>query len=213
MKEEDKEQNKKEINDLAIKFQKTGDEEAFLKIMNDNNFMFHYFYNKYKIKDLKDKDEFIQQCMVFALEALDKWNNFGSVISFINLVVERKLIRKLDKQFAQRRKYSLYTESLDEELQDEEGNHINKLETLKSEYDLFNEIEKNERYENVQTLIKHFSEILTKKELNCLLLTHYVGFTYSETAKELNIKIKSVDNSIQRSIQKIKTRINYYEYK
>ena len=211
MKEEDKKKHIKYINDLAIKFQKTGDEEAFLKIMNDNSFMFDFFYRKYNIKDLKDKNEFINRCMAFSVQALNKWNRSGSVICFINIVVERKLIVELNKQFTVRRIDGLHSESLDEKIEDEEGNSTSIVEALKSEYDLFSEIEKNERNENVQTLIEHFSNILTKKELNCLLLTHYVGYSYDETAKKLNIKKKSVDNSIQRSLQKIRGEFKNYE--
>lgn len=57
--------------------------------------------------------------------------------------------------------------------------------------------------ERNEELFKKLSEILSKKELSVLTL-YLEGYTYKQIALKLSLSVKSVDNSLSRSKQKLK---------
>lgn len=62
--------------------------------------------------------------------------------------------------------------------------------------------------ENYQNLKKQIKSILTKMEYS-VLKYYLMGFSYKEISNALNISLKSIDNSLSRIKNKLKSKLNH----
>ena len=203
-----KEKENIKIKTLAKEFKRNRKEEHFEQLIEHLRNRIEFLKQKYFCFG-KDEEDIEQECFIKLLEAIDQYDETKNTCfaAFAMLVIERHLINEFKKTQQKRKIPQNDFVSLDEEIESEEAKKIERIETIADEKsDIYNDLKKTERKENVKIILEYFTKHLSTIELHCVLLRMY-DYNYSEIADKLNIKKKAVDNALQRSYFKIKKEI------
>ncbi|MFW5984706.1 MAG: sigma-70 family RNA polymerase sigma factor [Halanaerobiaceae bacterium] len=200
-----KKQEKKKI----IKKAQQGNKSAIEYLIDQNMDIVYSKANYFFIKGL-DKDDVIQEGMVGLYKAIRdyKFEKQSSFRGFCQLCIHRQLISAIKK--ANRQKHMLLNNStsLDKTLDydnDNQGRSFNEILPDKSE-----NIEEKFIFREVLSLIfDDIKEELTELEREVFM--HYLDSkTYEEISCSVGVKLKTVDNALQRARKKIEDiKINY----
>ena len=199
-------------------YEQMNDEKLLELIQLGDNNALNFIMNKYNnIVNMKasrffaigvEKEDIIQEGLIGLYKATQSYNvnKQNSFKSFANMCIERQLITMVKSANRQKNIPLNSAFSLNSPVYDEGDSNV--IETLNTNLieDPLDTIEKKEYFSQIQLKI---DENLSDFERE--VLSHYKqGKSYATIAKELNIKIKSVDTAIQRirkKANKIKNQI------
>ncbi len=197
----------KDINDdELIMMIRESNEDAKDVIYNKYRYIVGYMIKKYKNIALKlgiELKDLNQEALVGFSDALLNFNSNSnaSLKTFISLCVERRLRAFLIK--ASRKKNLMLNEALSLE---HEYKDFTTLADLISDNNENNPLTKLTRSERYNDLVNSIYNDLSQNEKDVLSLM-LEGMNYTDIASILNISLKSVDTTIQRIKNKVKSTL------
>lgn len=182
------------------KYNNLSDEELILLIRDNDEDAFSFLFDKYLplIKHIISKnllsgddfDDMLQDATISFYYAAQMFDfHSASFPTFLTLCVERSLKSTLRKGMAKKRIPKELIVSFDE-------GHNEKLKTASAEETFF------DRESSSAEISEMFKDKLSKMELD-VLKSFLVTESYEQTAKELNLSKKSVDNALLRVRRKL----------
>ena len=181
-------------NELINRIQ-AGDNEALEFILNKYNDIVNIKASKFFANGV-EKDDIIQEGMIGLYKATKSYNceKQNSFKSFANLCIERQLITSIKSANRQKNIPLNSAFSLNAPVYEDEDMDILGVVNNKTAEDPFETITKREYFEFIE---KKMDENLSDFEKQ-VLVEYKKGKSYSDIAKKINTKIKSVDTAIQR---------------
>ena len=166
--------------------------EMYKPLLNRLVNKYYNFYNNLEI----DKNDLYQEAMIGFSEALTNYkdNKNASLKTFVQLCVERKIIKALEK--SKTKKNKILNESLSLDYDYDSTNLINFV--VDNTFEPLHKFSEEEQLEELSTKIE---QTLSNNELQVYKLLKD-GLKFQEIAKILDKKPKQIDNTIQR-IKKI----------
>ena len=197
----------KEISDdeLVMMVRESNDEAKDI-IYKKYRYLVNYMVKKYRNIALKlgvELKDLNQEALVGFSDALLNFdsNNDASLKTFISLCVERRLHSFLLK--ASRKKNLMLNEALSLEHEYKDFTTLADLISDNNENNPLTKLTRNERYND---LISSIYNDLSQNEKDVLSLM-LDGINYNDIASILNMSLKSVDNTIQRIKNKVKSTL------
>ncbi len=168
--------------------------EMYKPLLNRLVNKYYNFYNNLEI----DKNDLYQEAMIGFSEALTNYkdNKNASLKTFVQLCVERKIIKALEK--SKTKKNKILNESLSLDYDYDSTNLINFV--VDNTFEPLHKFSEEEQLEELSTKIE---QTLSNNELQVYKLLKD-GLKFQEIAKILDKKPKQIDNTIQRIKNKIK---------
>lgn len=181
-------------NELINRIQ-AGDNEALEFILNKYNDIVNIKASKFFANGV-EKDDIIQEGMIGLYKATKSYNceKQNSFKSFANLCIERQLITSIKSANRQKNIPLNSAFSLNAPVYEDEDMDILGVVNNKTAEDPLETITKREYFEFIE---KKMDENLSDFEKQ-VLVEYKKGKSYSDIAKKINTKIKSVDTAIQR---------------
>ncbi len=199
---------KKQDKEKIIKNAQNGDKNAVEYLINENMDIVYSKAQYFFIKGL-DKDDVIQEGMVGLFKAIRDYDfsKQASFRGFCQLCIHRQLISAIKKANRQKHIPLNNSTSLNKTLDydNEKGRSFNEILPDKSE----NLEEKFICREILSLIFEDIKEELT--ELERKVFMHYLdNKSYEEISYLMDVKLKTVDNALQRARKKIEDiKINY----
>lgn len=187
------------LNIFVEKYNNLSDEELITKIRNNDQEAFEALFKRHHSRisylvskncnDASEKEDLLQDATISFYYATQMYDfHSSSFESFLSLCVERSLKSTIRKASAQKRIPSNMLVSIDEKLSDS-------IKVISAEEEFFvKNSSKNKQNDIIQKLSKMELEVLSS-----FLKTG----SYDDTAKELSISRKAVDNALVRVRRKL----------
>ena len=197
----------KEVSDdELIMLIRESNEDAKDVVYKKYRYIVGYMIKKYKGIALKlgiELKDLNQEALVGFSDALLSYdsNSNASLKTFISLCVERRLRAFLIK--ASRKKNLMLNEALSLEHEYKDYTTLADLISDNNENNPLTKLTRSERYND---LVNNIYNDLSQNEKDVLSLM-LEGMNYNDIASILNISLKSVDNTIQRIKNKVKSTI------
>ena len=189
---------------------KEGDERALNYILGKYSNLVRYKARSYFLIGA-EYDDLIQEGMIGLFKSIKdfKTGNKTSFKSFAELCITRQIITAIKNATRQKHIPLNRYISLNKPFYSNEETSYPLFEILKIRElnDPEQLIISNEKIENIKEI---FEKFLSKLEASVLSL-YIKGKTYIEIARTLNLKVKSVDNALQRIKRKLETHLNGYK--
>ncbi len=189
---------------------KEGDERALNYILRKYSNLVRYKARSYFLIGA-EYDDLIQEGMIGLFKSIKdfKAGNKTSFKSFAELCITRQIITAIKNATRQKHIPLNCYISLNEQLYSNEETSYPLFEILK-----IKELNDPEQLvissEEIEGIKEVFEKFLSKLETSVLSL-YMKGKTYIEIARTLNLKVKSVDNALQRIKRKLETHLNGYK--
>ena len=190
-------------DDSILNLAKSGDEDAVNFIMDKYNNIVNMKASRFFAAGI-EKEDIIQEGMIGLYKAIQSYNcdKQNSFKSFANMCIERQLITVVKSANRQKNIPLNSAFSLNSPIY--ENGDIDALEVLDINFveDPLETIANKEYFDQMEAKIdKNLSDFERK-----VLLHYKEGKSYSDIAKDMNTKIKSIDTALQR-IKKKATKI------
>jgi len=189
---------------------KEGDERALNYILRKYSSLVRYKARSYFLIGA-EYDDLIQEGMIGLFKSIKdfKTGNKTSFKSFAELCITRQIITAIKNATRQKHIPLNRYISLNKPFYSNEETSYPLFEILKIRElnDPEQLIISNEKIENIKEI---FEKFLSKLEASVLSL-YIKGKTYIEIARTLNLKVKSVDNALQRIKRKLETHLEGYK--
>jgi len=189
---------------------KEGDERALNYILRKYSNLVRYKARSYFLIGA-EYDDLIQEGMIGLFKSIKdfKAGNKTSFKSFAELCITRQIITAIKNATRQKHIPLNCYISLNKQLYSNEETSYPLFEILK-----IKELNDPEQLvissEEIEGIKEVFEKFLSKLETSVLSL-YMKGKTYIEIARTLNLKVKSVDNALQRIKRKLETHLNGYK--
>ncbi|MGB3346184.1 MAG: RNA polymerase sporulation sigma factor SigH [Candidatus Humimicrobiia bacterium] len=189
---------------------KEGDERALNYILGKYSNLVRYKARSYFLIGA-EYDDLIQEGMIGLFKSIKdfKAGNETSFKSFAELCITRQIITAIKNATRQKHIPLNCYISLNKPFYSNEETSYPLFEILK-----IKELNDPEQLvisgEEIQSIKEIFEKFLSKLEASVLSL-YMKGKTYIEIAHTLNLKVKSVDNALQRIKRKLETHLNGYK--
>jgi RNA polymerase sigma factor (sigma-70 family) len=220
--------SKKELN-KSIKLAKEGNEKAFEEILSH---MYNYLYHLSREFFIQgsDNDDIYQEAAIKLINVIEKYDKEkGSFVAFAQSSIRKHIITAINREMAQKRSILNESFSLDETLENEEGDKLSYIDGVQKKEDNLKKASLAEDPLDIvskdyeEYLIEEISKNLSEMESSIFVLRFIEGYSYKEVAETLKlykrnkkgkyivdkegeyvVDQKSVDNAICRSRPKIK---------
>lgn len=186
----------KQIQDLAIRYKLTNSNSDFEALILMLEPLTQKLLNKYYISTYEDKDDILQVCYCLIANSISDYNeelssykNFYMTICSKRLIYLFKKANLTKKRISQDKSFSIHKTVISE------GENLTLLDMLPAPK------VNNDDNSDLICFLSNYN--LSETELE--IFTQYLeGYSYKEIAERINSNIKSVDNAILRSINKLK---------
>jgi len=186
--------------DLILAFQENGDNQALEELMSRHQDLIKKMTKRYFLKS-GDQDDLEQTALIGFWKAVSDFNGKGDFEAFAGMYIKRQLVDAVRKDSSGKEELNQLAKSMDATVSDNDGNEMTFGDTLKSkslspEEEFFSK-------EGVRELKNFMNEKLSSTEKEVIFM-YIKGAKLPEIAEELNMKYKSVENTMMRVRGKIK---------